>query len=429
MIAHSHVTRPADIRQTVRRILAALFAAQSLAALGVTAALTIGTIVVPRLSGQSAFAGLPMTVYLLGAALGAFPAGLLMDRLGRRSGLALGFVVALVGSALAVAAIVGGAFVVLLVGFALMGLGRSATEQGRFAAAEVVSAAGRARAVSWIVLGGTIGGIGGPLLLGPSGRLAVQLGLDELAGPFLVTAILMALGMVVIMTMLRPDPREVGRSITPNDDSAGAAPRSFLEIARLEVVQLALVAMVLGQLVMVIVMVITPLHMTSQHHGLDAVSWVIAAHVAGMYGLSVVTGHIADKFGRSLAIGLGALILSAACFFAQWVASPVWLAVALFLLGLGWNFCYVAGSSLLSDALRPGERGRMQGSNDLIVGLVSAAGSLGSGLVFATVGYTGIALVGMAITAGLFAALLLIVMRRPRLAGAVAGASSERPAD
>lgn len=404
----------------VRRITATLFAAQSLASVGGTAALTIGTIAAARLSGEPAFAGLPTTLYLLGGALGAYPAGRFMDYFGRRRGLTLGFSIALLGSLLTVASLSTREFVWLLLGYSLMGLGRSAIDQGRFAAAEIVPPSGRARALSWFVLGGTVGGIFGPLFIGPSSRFALQLRFDELDGPFLATAITMALGGLIVFLAMRPDPREIARQLAgQSHDKLAAieAPRPFREILAQYSVQLAMTAMVFGQIVMVVVMTITPLQMTDHNQSLDAVSLVIAAHIVGMYGLSVFTGRLADYFGRDKIIMAGACILSIACLVAPMANSTVLLAGALFLLGLGWNFCYVSGSSLLADALRPGERGRIQGTNDLVVGLTSAAGSLSSGILFATIGYAGIAAGGIAMAAALLVSSVYLgnLLFRPRV--------------
>lgn len=411
--------RMPSIDRTIRRFTAALFAAQSAASVGSSIALTVGAIVATHLSGEPAAAGLPTTLYLLGGAFGAYPAGRLMDRFGRRRGLTMGFFSAFLGSMLAAAAVPARDLVWLLIGFCMMGLGRSAIDQGRFAAAELVPASGRARAVSWFVLGGAVGGIGGPLFVGPSGKLAIALHADELAGPFIAGAAMIALGLSVVFLMMRPDPVDLATRLhqTPKESVSGSAPRPFRQILGLYSVQLAAAAMIFGQIAMVAVMVITPVEMISHDQSLDAVSWVIAAHIFGMFGLSVVTGRLADTFGRDKVIVAGALLLIAACFFAPLAGSPLQLAGALFLLGLGWNFCYVSGSSLLADALRPGERGRMQGANDLAVGLTSAVGSLGSGILFATVGFGGIAIGGIILSIGLLVSSLFLgnLLLRPRV--------------
>jgi len=166
---------------------------------------------------------------------------------------------------------------------------------------------------------------------------------------------------------------------------------------RLPAAQLALVAMVCGQVVMVLVMTVTSLHMHNHQHGLDDVGTVITAHTLGMFGLSVVTGPLADRFGRPLTIAAGALLLIAGSLIAPLSLMTGWLSLALFLVGLGWNLCYIAGSSLLSDILAPAERGQVQGANELVVNLASAGSSLGSGFILAAFGYSTLGLAGAAL--------------------------------
>jgi MFS family permease len=159
----------------------------------------------------------------------------------------------------------------------------------------------------------------------------------------------------------------------------------------------AVSAMVIGQMVMVMLMVITSLHMREHDHGLASISAVISAHTLGMFAFSVVSGRLADRWGRGPVILLGASLLVLAGLTAPLSPDVLPLAVSLFLLGLGWNLCFVGGSSLLSDQLRPEERGRTQGFNDLLIALGSAVGSLGSGVVFVSVGYGVMGAIGSAL--------------------------------
>jgi MFS family permease len=163
------------------------------------------------------------------------------------------------------------------------------------------------------------------------------------------------------------------------------------EILRQPAALTAVVTMVLGQVVMVALMVVTSRHMNHHQHGLTDISHVIQAHTIGMYAFSVVTGYLSDKWGRGQVIVSGAAMLLLACILAPLSPDVVPLAVALFFLGLGWNFTFVGGSALLADQLSPAERSRTQGTNDLMVGLASAMGSLGSGIIFAATSYTVIA--------------------------------------
>lgn len=388
-----------DSRHIARKITQTLFTAQALASAGFIVTATVNAIVGAQLSGRPAWAGVPGGVYQLGGALAALGWGYGMERLGRRNGLVLGLLLGVIGSALAGGALIRGAFGIFLAGLALMGGANSAMQLGRFAAAEVHLPTERGRAISTVVLAGTVGAIFGPLLVGPVGQWAQRLGLDELAGPYGASLVLFSLAAGVILMRLRPDPRDVGRELTrlhPEASRYHGPIRSLGVILREPAVLVAVTVMVFGQLIMVMLMVITSLHMKGHDHPLTAISLTISAHTVGMFAFSIFSGRLADRWGRGPVILIGAGTLVLACLLAPLSPEVLPIVVALFLLGLGWNFCYVGGSSLLADQLSPAERARTQGFNDLLIALVSALGSLGSGVVFATLGYGAMGLVGAA---------------------------------
>ncbi len=392
-----------ELRHLARRIALTLFVTQSLGSAATIAIFPIVAIIGARLSGRVAWAGVPSACYLLGSALSALLWGQAMDRWGRRAALLGGTTTGAAGAALAGAATIGGSFAVFLLGSLLIGSAIAAVQLARFVAAEVHPPLERGRAIARVVLGGTVGAVTGPLLAGPMAGLAGRAGVDELAGPYGATLVLFTLGAVVIYLWLRPEPRDLARHLGgPPLRSAGASGRGrpTREILRQRPALLAALAMAFGQLTMVMLMVITPLHMRNHQHPLTHISFVISAHVVGMYLFSVVSGRLADRWGRSPVIATGAGVLALAALAAPRSPEVIPLAAALFLVGLGWNLCFVGGSSLLADQLSLEERGRAQGFNDLLIGLSSAGGSLGSGLVFAAVGYAtmGLAAAGAALT-------------------------------
>lgn len=388
------------LAQTARRLTATLFATQSMASAGLIASITVMPIVGTRLSGNEALAGLPSTLMLAGAATIAYPAGRLMQQFGRRPGLALGFLLGLTGMLIDAGAVIIQSFPLFLLGLLVIGLARGITDQSRYAAADTVPVSQRARAISVVVFASTVGAVGGPLLVGPLGRAALQLGLPELAGPMIGGALLFLVGGILVQTLLRPDPRTIALQLAAADqpDGAPAQPagpaRSVGEVLQQPLAQIALTSMVFGQVVMVLVMSVTSLHMDHHNHGLGDISLVIGAHTLGMFGFSMFTGVLADRIGRPMTTAIGALILIVGALIAPLSVDTPWLALALFLVGLGWNFCYIAGSSLLADTLRPSERGRVQGASDLLVNLASASGSLSSGFILAGLGYGWLCLIG-----------------------------------
>jgi len=391
-----------------RKIIFTLFLSQSVVSAAMITTGTVNSIVGAELSGMIAWAGLPATIMLLSAALGAYSWGILIEKFGRRNGLSIGLILGIFGGLFSALAIWQNIYLLYLFGMALFGLASSAMQLGRFAAAEVSPEKTRGKAIATVVLGGTVGSIAGPLLVSPAGVLANRAGLNELVGPYGTALIFFAIASLIIFTWLRPDPTEIAKEIAQKNHSAETEfkpARSTPEILKQPGVKVAITSMVIGQAVMVMIMVITGLHMKALTHPLTSISLVISAHTFGMFAFSVISGGLTDRLGREPVILLGGGILILAGLSAGISPDVLPIAVSLFLLGLGWNLCYVGGSTLLSDQLSPSEGSRMQGVNDLFIGLASAIGSLGSGFVFAAVGFQIMGFVGAA-----FAVIPLVVV-------------------
>jgi MFS family permease len=393
-----------DCPRISRRITGTLFAAQSLARAAFIVSGTVSALVAVELGGNAAWAGVPSAVLLLAGAFAALAVAATTERIGRRRGLALGLAVGVVGAGVAAGAILADTWLLFLGGLALLGVASAAVQLGRFAVAEVHPPERRGQAISNVVIGGAIGSVVGPLLVGPSGQLALRAGVDELAGPYVAALIILAVAALAIFLWLRPDPRDVGRKMAekhPEPTVHQGPMRSVSQILRTPAAFVAVSAMALGQMVMVMLMVITTLYMKSHQHTLTDISLVIAAHTFGMFAFSWLAGRLTDRWGRGQVIlaGAGLLVLSSAL--APLSPGVLPLSAALFLLGLGWNFSYVAGSTLLSDQLSAAERAKTQGANEWLIGLSTAAVSLGSGLVFALTSYTVIAIAGAVVSMGL----------------------------
>jgi MFS family permease len=395
------------------RITGGLFLAHALGSAGVIATGTIASIVGAELSGRTALAGLPLASIQIGAAVTAVLVGVLTERLGRRRGLTVATLLGLAGMAAAAAAAVTGAFPALLAGLALAGTASAAVRFARFTAAEVHPRARRGRAVAIVVMGGAVGSVLGPILVAPSGAFARSLGWGELTGPYLAAAALFALTGLVFAAMLRPEPRDLAVRL----EAAGGEPRDAAPARPLRVllrdpgVATAIVTLVLAQAVMVMVMGITSLHMRDHQHALSLISLVFSGHTLGMFAFSLVSGWLTDRFGRLPVMLWGGAILLLSCLLAPLSPAFVPLFVALFLLGYGWNLCYVAGSALLTDHLSAAEKSRTQGVNDLLMGSVSAASSLAGGVVFAAYGFTAMSLAG---AVGSLLLVALVVRHRVR---------------
>lgn len=386
-----------------RRLMATLFASQSVMSAAQGASFAILPLAAVHLTGSEALAGVPTTITLVGRALIAFPIGWLMDRMGRRLGITLGLVPAVIGAAIAAAALITGSFVWFCVGALLTGMGRGTAEQSRYAAADIETAQRAAKAIGAIVFASTIGAVFGPLLLPPAEQMADERGVVGLAGPFVLTAALSLSSLLIIFTFLRPDPQEISQRRARTEPIGALTIRSQREIFHEPIVRLAVSTLVISQLVMTLIMVITPLHMAHAHHSTQAISWVVMAHTLGMFGLSSVTGWLVVRVGKLPVILMGALVLAVSALLAP-ISNSVWmLAFALFLLGLGWNLGFVAGSALLAGALTMGEKGKTQGVSETFVAIAAAAGSLATGIAFQWGGLIAVSMIGLALSLALTA--------------------------
>ena len=406
-----------------KRIVSSLFVSQSFFSASAIAAFTLSPIISSALSGSDNWVGLPNTVVLLGRAGFALPLGYLMDRIGRRLALSGGYSMAVIGSAISVWAIVANSFPIFLLGALFLGMSRAAGDQSRYVGAEVFRLSRRAKVIGIIVSAGTIGAILGPLLVPASTTWMANLGFPEQAGPFIISGVLMIFATGAVFLFLRPDPKELGQAIAELEaadnpqsvENIAKEARPLSQIFSAPMVQLAVLSMVIGFFVMAFLMVITPLHMDHNNHSTTAISSVIMAHTLGMFGLSWLTGGLIDRFGRVPMIVVGTAVLAISCILAPISLQVPILGLALFLLGLGWNFTYVAGSSLLSDALAAHERARAQGASEGIVAVGAGLSSLSVGLFFAQGGFLLVSMTAMIFTLLLALATYWLVQKDRRI--------------
>jgi MFS family permease len=394
---------------TRRSTTTAFFGGVAVANTGFIAAITVTGLVAEQITGSARLSGLPGAIGTFGTALGATVISMLIGRAGSRTGLSIGYVTAAAGAAIAMTATVLASFPMLLAGLLILGVGHSATQLSRYAAADLYDTDHRARVVGLIVWAGTIGSVVGPSLLEPSGRLAVVVRLPELSGAYGVSGAFFTAAAILYGAFLRKSTSRptIGTATTP-----GIEPGHRRDLLRLPQVQVALSAMIVGQLVMVLIMAMTPLHIRQIGLGLGTVGFVISAHTLGMFALSPVTGWLTDRFGQVQIIVAGVVLLTGSAVLAA-TAPPdgrTQLAIALFVLGLGWNFGFVAGSSLLTLGVPEVARTALQGQADSLVWMAAALASLASGFVLEAAGYATLSVAG-----GLMALLTLIVVARRRL--------------
>ncbi len=394
-----------------RRTLRLLFVTQIISGIGIAIGGSVGALLAAEIASIGV-SGLALSANVVGAALFALPATVIVQGHGRRPSLAAGYFVAAVGSIIVVAAAVRHSIPLLIAGFFLLGGATAAGLQARYAAVDLAPAALRGRHLSLIVWATTVGAVVGPSLAAPAGAALNRYGIPTLAGPFFFSALLFGLATLLLMLLLRPDPALIARAGLGNPRApAAGAPHGGMRAALRAVVsqaspRLGVSAMAAGHVVMIGVMTMTPVHIRSAGHGaehtLRVVGVVLSFHIAGMFALSPVFGWLTDKLGRRRVIIIGIALLLAACALAGSAGHrSAHLAAALMMLGLGWSATTVAGSTLLSESVPVDLRASAQGLSDLTMGLAGASAGAISGVIVEVWGYSTLTLLAALATAPL----------------------------
>ena len=367
-----------------------LATAQVLNGVGVAGTVAAGSLLVASITNSETLAGLAQTSSVLGAAALALPLARLTSRGGRRLALSVGLIAGVIGSLLA---IFGGSrenIYLMLTGTFLVGAASAAGYQARFAAIDLATNEKRAKQLSFVVWGSTIGAVSGPNLMEPSGNLAESFGLPRLTGPYLISAVTLALAVLVIQLFLRPDPYLTAAK----DSGAATLPRVKTKVALKHIrsnarALFAIASIAIGHIAMVAVMVMTPVHMAHVDVTLTIIGLVISVHVLGMYAFSPLVGALTDRLGRLRVIQVGVAILLSSALISGFARADdaITLGIGLFLLGLGWSCTLIAGSALLTESVSPEFKSASQGASDLVMNLSGASGGAIAGVVIATLSY------------------------------------------
>lgn len=377
---------PDDSARVRRKLTGVLFSGVGLTSTGFIAAITVAGLAAEDLTGTSSLAGVPAAASTIGTALGSMILASATVRLGRRPMLIGAYLVAGSASALAALAVGSTSFALLIFAMFSLGFGNSASHLTRYAAADLHQPSRRTAAIGWIVWAGTIGSVAGPNLLRYSADLAERSGLAPFAGPYLLAAIAFWAAALFYVAFLRPDPLRMAVSL---DEERPLTSLSLSTLVRRPRVQVAIASMVTSHFVMVLIMSMTPIFLRNGGSGLEIVGFVISAHTLGMFALSPITGVLGDRYGRPqvAAAGMAIVLASVALAGTAPADATVILVIALFLLGLGWNFAFIGGSAILTEGLAIDERLRLQGAVDASVWLSGAAASLSSGIILAVAGF------------------------------------------
>jgi MFS family permease len=352
-----------------RRTIALLAACQGLLLTNTVILMAVNALVGYMLVENKALATLPAMTYVVGSAVSAIPASRWMARVGRRAGFMHGSLLAIAGALICAASVMGRSFWGVCAGTFLIGCYNATGALYRFAAADAVAGPNKARAISLVLAGGILGGLLGP----ESSKLTKDWLAVTYAGTYL-SLVAFALAAIALQSRL------VLPAIAAGGPSDGPA-RPTREIVRQPRFIVAVLAAALGYGVMNLLMVATPLAMQFCGHPFSAGVFVLEWHVVGMFAPGFFTGNLIKRFGVGRVLWAGVVLnaLSVAINLSGTTVGHFWF--GLFVLGVGWNFLFVGGTTLLTETYAPHEKTRVQGVNDMLVFATMALSSSSAGLL------------------------------------------------
>ena len=399
--------------RTSYRDIALLACCQGLLLINNSGLIAMNGLVGYALVENKAFATLGATTFVLGSAFAAMPAALWMAKVGRRRGFMMGSAIAVAGAATCALALWLGSFALFCFGTAVIGIYTAFGLQYRFAAAEVAAPEFRAKAISLVLAGGIAGGF-----LGPQASLWAK---DLLGVPFLGSfLVLSAFALVALAVQAQV------RVPRPSMEETRGGGRPLSEIVRQPVFIVAALSAALGYGIMNLLMTATPLAMSFCSHPFSAAAFVIEWHVVGMYAPGFFTGSLIKRFGALKVIAVG-IVLMGACVAVALSGIAIWqFWTALVLLGVGWNFMYTGGTTLLIDAYTPAEKAKTQGINDVIVFTVMSISSFSSGALISAAGWDWMNLGALPLLAVVASAVFWLTVLRQRNARVTGNAKATK---
>jgi len=350
-----------------RRNAVILAVAQALYGAAVTILVVTAGLVGTQLSSDPSWATLPVSAFVIGTALTTLPLSLLMRRIGRKAGFMLGSFAGVIGGLLGVYAIYEKSFIIFLAAAFLLGIYQSSASYYRFAAADMASPAFRPKAISWVMTGGVVAAlIGSGLVIATVDLLAPVI----FAGSWAAMAAIAMLSSLVLLTLDAPPPENTVNVV---------AARPLSKIASQPRYIVAAATGMLSYGIMMLVMTATPVAMIACGFTVGDSSWVIQWHALAMFVPSFFTGHLIAKFGVERIAATGMLLLVGAAIAGLLGIDFGNFAVGLILLGLGWNFGFIAATTMLTGCYQPSERNKAQGLNDFLIFGTTALASLSAG--------------------------------------------------
>ncbi len=363
-----------DVALAKRNILL-LAISQALYSCCVITVFATGSLVGLMLAPNAGLATAPITAFVLGSALTTIPASLIMQRIGRVPVFLTGAALCVVGALLSVYAIYTKDFALFCFATALQGVFQSTSGFYRFAAVEGASETMRPMAISWVLTGGVVAAVAGTLISSGTSDLLAPF---TFAGSYIAVAVIALIAIAVLQLLKLPKPTAA--------DVHGPR-RPWKELLRQPKLIVAMASGTLAYGMMNFMMTAAPVAMVGCGFDKTDASWVIQWHVLAMFVPSFFTGQLIVRFGAPKIAASGMAILIVAAIVGLVGITFGNFAVALILLGLGWNFGFIGGTTMLTSCYTPSERGKVQGANDFIMSAVVAIASFSSGKLLAAAGW------------------------------------------
>ena len=350
-------------------------------------------------------ATLPVTCWVLGGAIGTMPASLHMKRVGRQRGLTAGTLWGIVGALICAGAIWLQSFWVLCLGTLVWGVYNAYGQYYRFVAADIATGDFKATAISLVLAGGLVGGILGPT----ASRWTVDLLAPKFVGAYLALIGVAVLTMVLLRFIRIPTPSAAERL---------GSGRPLREIVSQPKFVVAVLGSAISYGVMNFLMVSTPIAMQACGHPYGAATFVISSHIVGMFAPSFFTGPLIRRLGALPVMFTGALLNLAAIAVALSGISVAQFWWAMVLVGAGWNFLFIGGTTLLTETYRPEERAKAQGTNEQAIFITMTISSLSSGWTVTTAGWERVNLFALPLVAVVVVAIVWYALLSRKVAAA-----------
>lgn len=398
------------IPRIVKRNTVLLAAAQACVGIGTQMIPTLGALIVVRLLGSAALAGLGTSMIGVSRFFVSYLMGAFSDRYGRKPGMAIGLAIGIVGAVTCGASMITWSFPMFVAGLLIFGMGMGAVQQLRVAAADMYPPARRAEGIGLLQTGSLVGAMGGPILVSLANAIGPSLDVDPIAVAWLLVPAVL-IGALLLLVQVHPDPKAIAAHMEdyypgyqPAARPAGvetAPGKTGIAIFVRDYPKLtAFVTTFAVQGNMSMMMAMTAYSLDHHGHALPMISLAVALHVIGMFGLSLPLGKLADRLGRRPLMTVGVLVAGAGSLLVVLTAEWIVITLGTVLVGIGWSSATIASTALIADRSSPAERGRAIGTADTF--------AAGAGIVLPLLGGPIAELFGLP-TVGMFGALLMAV--------------------